>query len=160
VHAGLIWRLFPRAKLIFALRHPCDVCLSGFMQRFRQNDAFANFSTLADTVRVYDSTMRLWQLYVSALGLEHHVVRYERLIDDPRAEMRSLIDYLGLPWDDKVLDHTRRARERGRIWTSSYHQVTEPIYGHARYRWERYRKHLAPHLQQLAPHIAGFGYDR
>ena len=47
VHAGLIWRLFPRARIILNVRHPCDVCLSGFMQQFSlNNDAFANFFSL------------------------------------------------------------------------------------------------------------------
>ncbi|MGH8496468.1 MAG: tetratricopeptide repeat-containing sulfotransferase family protein [Gammaproteobacteria bacterium] len=159
VHAGLIWRLFPQARIVFSLRHPCDVCLSGFMQQFYLTDAFANFFTLEDTVLIYDKVMRLWQLYVSTLKPEHHVVRYERLIDDLESETRRLIHFLGLPWDDAALDYTRRARERGRIRTSSYHQVTEPIYTHARYRWQRYRKYFEPLEERLAPHVRYFGYS-
>jgi tetratricopeptide (TPR) repeat protein len=160
VHAGLIWRLFPRAKIVFSLRHPCDVCLSGFMQQYNSNDAFANFFTLEDTVRVYDKVMSLWRLYVSVLALDCHAVRYERLVGDLEGETRRLLRFLGLPWEDASLDYAERARQRGRIWTNSYHQVTEPIYDRARYRWLRYRAYLEPHLERLAPHIAYFGYER
>ncbi len=159
VHVGVIWRLFPRAKMIFALRHPCDVCLSGFMQQYHLTDAFANFFTLEDTVRIYDKVMNLWKLYVSMLKLDCHAVRYEQLVEDLEGETRRLFRFLGVPWDEAALDYARRARERGRIWTNSYHQVTEPIYRHARYRWLRYRRYFEPHLERLAPHIRYFGYS-
>ncbi|CAN5214145.1 hypothetical protein BH24PSE2_BH24PSE2_02550 [soil metagenome] len=159
VHVGLIWRLFPNAKIVFALRHPCDVALSGFMQQYDSNDAFANFFTLEDTVNIYDKVMNLWRLYESVLPLDRHVVKYERLVDDLERETRRLLEFLEVPWDPAVLDYASRARERGRIWTNSYHQVTEPIYRRARYRWLRYRRYFEPHLERLAPHIHHFGYS-
>ena len=46
IYAGEIFRIFPNAKFILLLRHPCDCVLSCFMQNFKLNDAMANFLTL------------------------------------------------------------------------------------------------------------------
>ena len=96
---------------------------------------------------------------MSVLKLDCHVIRYEQLVDDLEGETRRLFRFLGVPWDEAALDYARRARERGRIWTNSYHQVAEPIYRRARYRWLRYRRYFEPHLERLAPHIRYFGYS-
>lgn len=159
VQTGLIWRLFPEAKFIFLLRHPCDACLSGFMQQFSlNNDAFANFFSLDEATRLYDKVISLWRLFVDVLPIRYHLVRYENLVENAEEETRSLLKFLEMPWDDKVLDHRQRALERGSI-TPSYHQVTEPIYTRARNRWHRYRSYLEPYLDRLAPHAEHFGYS-
>ncbi len=157
--AGLIHRVFPMARFIFAIRHPCDVVLSCFMQDFRSNDAMANFFTLKDTVALYVSTMELWDLYQRDLGLSVHRIRYEDLVDDLETHTRSLCDFLGLPWQDDLRQFSTRALDRGKINTPSYEQVSKPIYREARYRWERYREHLAPFLPALQPYIERFGYS-
>jgi len=69
VDIGLIARLFPEARIILALRHPCDVCLSCFMQAFAPNDAMANFYTIEDTARLYAEVMGLWRHYENLLPL-------------------------------------------------------------------------------------------
>ena len=157
--AGLIHRVFPKARFIFALRHPCDVVLSCFMQDFHVNEAMANFFTLKDTVALYVSTMELWDLYQRDLGLSVHRIRYEDLVDDLESHTRSLCDFLGVPWEDDLRQFSSRALDRGKINTPSYEQVSKPIYREARYRWERYREHLAPFLPALQPYIERFGYS-
>ncbi len=47
----LIVRLFPNSRIILALRHPCDVVLSNFMQDYKLNDAMANFLAALSIVR-------------------------------------------------------------------------------------------------------------
>ncbi len=156
--ASLIHRVFPKARFIFALRHPCDVVLSCFMQDFHVNDAMANFFTLKETVALYVRTMELWDLYQRDLGLSVHRIRYEDLVDDLETHTRSLCDFLGLSWEDGLRQFSTKALDRGRINTPSYEQVSKPIYREARYRWERYREHLAPYLPALQPYIERFGY--
>ena len=156
-HAGLIWRLFPNAKFIFSLRHPCDVCLSAFMQQFNANDALANFYSLERTAQTYDKMMSLWRVY-TRLGLDVHPVRYESIVENRESEIRDVLDFLGLDWHDEVLDHRSSAQTRGRIATNSYQQVTEPIYTRAKFRWQRYRQFLEPCLPYLKSHIEYFGY--
>jgi len=158
VDVGLILRVFPAARFIVAVRHPCDVCLSCFMQDFKMNDVTANFVTLEETAFLYAEVMGLWQHYVRVLPHAYHVVRYEDVVDDFRTETRRLLQFLDLDWDDAVLDYAEHARRRGMITTASYHQVIEPIYRRARYRWRRYARQLEPAIRVLRPHIEYFGY--
>ncbi|HTD27871.1 MAG TPA: sulfotransferase [Xanthomonadaceae bacterium] len=156
--SGMLHRVFPQARFVFALRHPCDVVLSCFMQQFRLNSAMANFLTLADSVALYTRTMDLWEIYRTQLPLNVHTIRYEDVVDDFDGQVRSLCDFLQVPWKDELKQFATRALDRGRIDTPSYSQVSKPIYREARYRWERYREHLAPFLPALRPYIERFGY--
>ena len=155
---GLLHRVFPQAKFVFALRHPCDVVLSCFMQDFSLNNTMANFCTLADAVRMYTRTMELWQHYRAALPLAVHAIRYEDVVDDFDGQVAALCGFLGVPWREDLRDFSGKALARGRIDTPSYEQVSRPIYRDARYRWQRYRKYLEPHLPALQPWIERFGY--
>lgn len=154
----LIHRLFPGAPVIFAARHPCDVVLSGFMQDFEINDAMANFLRLKDAAALYDLVLRFWAAAREALPLDVHEIAYERLVADPEAELRPLFEFLGLPFEARLLDHRRTARERGTISTPSYAQVVEPLYGDASGRWRRYARQMAPVLPLLLPWAERLGY--
>ena len=160
VYLGLIERLFPGAKIILALRHPCDVCLSCFMQNFEINDAMANFHSIETTAGLYAKVMGLWRQYERILEPDFHAVRYEDLIGDFEGQVRGVLGFLGLAWDDSVLAYAEHARDRGHINTPSYAQVTQPIYHRARFRWLRYADHLAPVMDTLAPFIEHFGYSQ
>ena len=61
ISAGLIHRVFPSAKFIFLKRHPCDACLSCFMQGFAVNPAMSNFHSLDDATAFYVRAMDLWE---------------------------------------------------------------------------------------------------
>jgi tetratricopeptide (TPR) repeat protein len=158
VNVHLIWRIFPRAKLILALRHPCDACFSCFMQNFVLNEANTGFHTLESSADIYVNVMRTWQEAVRILPLDYHKVRYEDLVADFEHETRTLLDFLEVGWDDRVLNHTEHAAKRGTINTPSYHQVTQPIYQHAKYRWKRYATQFEPVMPVLQPFIEYFGY--
>lgn len=157
VNCALIARLFPGARVIVNLRHPCDVCLSCFMREFEGNEAMENFNTLEDTVNLYVQVMGLWQLYERVLPLSFHRFHYEGLIENFQKEVSSLVEYLGIPWTDDFLAYHNRAKTKN-IATPSYSQVVEPIYSRASYRWLRYRKYFEPYLDKLGPLIEAFGY--
>jgi tetratricopeptide (TPR) repeat protein len=157
--APLIHRLFPEAKLIFAERHPCDVVLSCFMQNFTLNPAMANFLDLANAATFYDLALSVWTRARQSFPLDVHIVRYEAVVEDKAAAMRGLTAFLGLAWDEALLDHQATARRRGPISTPSYGQVAQPIYRRARGRWERYRAQLAGILPVLAPWAEAMGYN-
>lgn len=158
VNVHLIWRVFPQAKFILAIRHPCDVCFSCFMQNFRINEAMASFFTLGSAAQVYGGVMQTWLEAVAKLPLDYHRIRYEDLVANFESETRALLEFLGVGWDDRVLGHTEHAIKRGTINTPSYHQVTQPIYQHAKYRWKRYARQFEPVLPMLQPYIDYFGY--
>ncbi len=156
--APLIHRLFPRARIILMLRHPCDVILSCFMSNFRLNSAMANFLRLEDAKEFYDLSFSHWRKSCSLWPLNVHTVVYEDLVEDVGAVVGPLLDWLGLESNSDMLDHQKTARARGLITTASYSQVTEPIYKRASGRWERYRRHLEPTFDVLAPWAIEFGY--
>ncbi len=158
-HLGLIYRLFPKARVIVAIRHPYDVCLSNFMQLFKPNDAMANFNTLEDAACCYEKVMGLWLQYEKVLPLNFHKIRYEDLIANFDQEVRSLLGFLDVEWDERVAKYYEHARGRAKIYTPSYQQVTEPIYQRAVYRWQKYESHFAGVGDILAPYIREFGYD-
>lgn len=157
VEAALIHRMFPDAKFILVLRHPCDVCLSCFMQSFGINAGMANFLTLEDSVHLYERVMTLWRRYETCLDLAVFKTRYEDLVDDFEGSVRELLNFLGLEWDDAVLDYRRHAAGRD-INTPSYTQVTQEIYTRSRYRWLRYEKYFEPLIGRLRPFMEEFGY--
>lgn len=159
LRAAFIHRVFPDAKFIFALRHPCDVVLSCWMQNFRVTQAMASFLTLENSARLYDAAMSHWERAREVMPLTVHTVRYEDMVQDLEGELRPLISFLGLEWDDALLQHQKTARDRGYIRTPSYAQVTEKIYTRSSGRWESYRKHMEPILPILAPWIEKFGYE-
>lgn len=156
--AHIIWRIFPDAKFLLAIRHPCDVCLSCFMQNIAIDNSLTTFSTLESTALFYARVMGLWQQYVRILPINYHRVRYEDLVANFEQEARHLLDYIGVGWDDAVLGYSEHAKKRI-ISTPSYHQVTQPIYQYAKFRWKRYARHFEPVMDQLMPYIKYFGYS-
>jgi hypothetical protein len=156
--AGFIHRIFPRAKFVLALRHPCDCVLSCFMQNFMLNDATVNFLSLDQSAKLYAAAMELWNAYKASLNLDTFIVKYEDLVGDLRTAAVRLIEFLGLPWDDKVLEFQETASSRGLIPTPSYAEVARPLYGQARGRWKNYSEQMKPVLPLLEPWIDEFGY--
>src|SRR5918993_2040543 len=154
----IIYRLFPDARLIFALRHPCDVVFSCYAANFKLNDAMPNFLRLDTAAELYDLSFTYFEKARDLLGLPVHTVIYENVVQDRESELKSLLDFLGLDWNADVLDHQATAAKRGRIKTASYAQVGQPIYTQAAGRWENFRKHLEPVLPTLEPWVAKFGY--
>ncbi|MBN8806725.1 MAG: sulfotransferase [Sphingomonas sp.] len=155
----IIHRLFPDARFILAMRHPCDVLLSCYITNFRLNNAMVNFLDLDTAAWVYDQTFAFWKQSSLLMRISLHQVTYEGMVADTAGELRPLFDFLDLDWHESALDHQRTAAERGTISTASYSQVTEPIYARSAGRWQRYRRQLAPILPVLKPWISQYGYD-
>jgi Tfp pilus assembly protein PilF len=154
---GLIHRIFPRAKIIFALRDPRDVVLSCFQQTFGMNAAMYQFLDLETAARYYDQVMRLGELWRAKLPLDLYVVRYEKVVADLRAEIAPLLEFLGLRWNDALLGYRRTARAKI-IRTPSAKQVIEPIYDFSVGKWRNYRDRLAPIRPLLEPWAQKLGY--
>jgi hypothetical protein len=128
------------------------------MQSFAVNEAMASFFTLESSARTYAKVMGLWRNIVGVLPLRHHRIRYEDLVGNFEGETRALLNFLEVGWDDAVRHHVEHARQRNVIDTPSYHQVTQPIYQDAKYRWKRYAGEFAPVLPILRPYIEYFDY--
>jgi tetratricopeptide (TPR) repeat protein len=159
IRMPLIHRLFPDAKIILAMRHPCDVVLSCYMQNFKPTETMASFLDLSNASRAYDRIFAYWEKCREILPLNVHMLRYEAMVEDVEGAVRPLFDFLDLPWEEQVLDHQKTAVDRGYIRTPSYAQVTEKVYSSASGRWQRYRKFMHEALPVLTPWIDRYGYS-
>ncbi len=136
---GLIHLLFPHATLIHCCRHPLDTCLSCYFQKFRQDHPYSYaLDTLGHYYRQYE---RLMQHYYTALPHPIFDVQYERLIQDPEATCRALLQFCQLPWDPNCLQFHRA---QGSVTTASSWQVRQPLYQRSVQRWHHYEVYLDP----------------
>lgn len=141
---GLIDLLFPGARVIHCMRSPLDTCLSIYFQPFIQHHAYA--SDLTNLGLYYREYLRLMAHWRAVLRIPLLELRYEDLIERPEENVRLLLDFCELPWDERCLRH----HESGRIAnTFSYDQVRRPIYKTSVARWKRYEKHLGPLIEAL-----------
>jgi hypothetical protein len=152
-------RLFPGSRVVLALRHPYDACLSGFMQLFGPNDAMANFDNLESAALMYDRVFTLWEKVSARMPLPWLPLKYEDLIVDPEGQMRALMEFLGLQWTPALLDHTSTVASRGRIITPSYQQVARPLHRESLGRWVRYARYFEKSAPLLQRHLKTWGYE-
>ncbi len=157
VHLGMIARLFPDAKVLFALRDPRDVILSCFRRRLVMTAHMYELSTLPGAAAFYDAVMSLAQLYREKLALPMLDLRHEDMIADFDGETRRICDFLGLAWDEKMRDFAADAKDRD-IKTPSAMQVVRGLNPDGAGQWRRFAPQLAPVLPVLAPWVARFGY--
>jgi hypothetical protein len=153
----LIKRVFPDAKILFALRDPRDVVLSCYQQRFGMNAAMVQFLELHTAAAYYDKVMSLGLLARDKLGLDVCDVRYERVVEDLEGVAREVAAFLGLQFEPSMLNFRDAALKRT-INTPSARQVVEPIYNRSVARWRRYETELAPILPLLNAWAARLGY--
>ncbi|MFT5869420.1 MAG: tetratricopeptide (TPR) repeat protein [Paracoccaceae bacterium] len=159
VEVPMIMRVFPKARFILALRHPCDCVLSCFMQNFRHNNAMDNFVTLKGSAEFYNLFMSVWRAQTDALSPAVAQVRYEDVIIDPKSALEAVMQTIGVDWHPAMDDHLGSANKRARIDTASYQQITQPLYQSSAGRWERYRAQFDPILHHLTPWIEHWGYS-
>lgn len=154
----MIHRLFPEAKFILALRHPCDVILSCYMQNFRSAVLAAASASLERLAQAYVAAMDCWLYHVDLIKPDVFVSRYEDLVADTPAQTRRIAEFLELDDPESMLHFDTRAREKGYIATPSYTQVIEPINRKGMNRWHRYREYFEPILPTLRPMLEHWNY--
>ncbi len=154
----VILKLFPQAKILFAVRDPRDVVLSCFRRRFNINPTTYEFLDLERTAANYDDTMSFADLLRAKIPFAEHLLVYERLVADFDSEVRKVCDFIGADWRDDLIDFADRAR-RGDVASASGAQIARGLYADGAGQWRRYREQLAPALPRLAPWIERFGYD-
>lgn len=135
---GLLACLFPKTRIIHAIRDPRDVAISCYMGGF--NDQRHPWTTKIDwALAACEQSARMMDHWKSVLDVPILDVHYERLVSDPGTEIPRLIDFLGLEWDERCLEsHSSRRTVR----TLSYDQVNKPIYTSSVNRSEHYREHM------------------
>lgn len=159
MHLDLYARLFPKAKIIVALRDPRDCILSNYFQLYRLNPSMAANLSLTGSAAYYAKVMALYLRFRAMLPDNIHEVRYESVVRNFKGECARLLEFLGLEWEDSLERYHENARKRW-INTPSYDQVTQPLYDRAIGRWKKYASHLEGVSLPLQPFIEAFGYSR
>ena len=150
-HTGLIELLLPNAKIIDVRRHPLACGFSVFSQYFviGQNNTYR----LSDIGRHYHDYVELMDHFDRVLPGRVHRVFYEDLVAQPERQIRRLLDYLELPFEEACLQFygTERA-----IATVSAEQVRQPIYRDALERWRNYEPWLGSLKAALGPVLEAY----
>ncbi len=151
VFTGLIHTILPNAKIIDVRRDPLGCGFANFSQHYNWG---VNFSyDLTDIGRYYADYIRMMDHFDRVLPGKVHRVMYEDLVNDLETEVRRLLDYLELPFDEACL---RFFENRRAVHTPSSEQVRRPINTEGLYTWRNYEKWLDPLKDALGPALHGY----
>tara|TARA_B100000029_G_scaffold364018_1_gene357174 strand:+ start:375 stop:2000 length:1626 start_codon:yes stop_codon:yes gene_type:complete len=140
IELGFIKKIFPNSKIILALRHPLDSILSCVLTSFKINEAMANYENLETTAYFYNEIFHLFKIYKNVLNLNYHEVKYENVVHDFDNTIKNLLNYLNLDNESNLKKFYITAKNRDRISTPSYNQVTQPIYTKSINRYKNFEK--------------------
>jgi tetratricopeptide (TPR) repeat protein len=144
VHIGLIRLILPNARIIHTMRDPIDTCVSCYSKLFTAGVSFSyDLAELGRHYRRYRELMTHWRSVLPPDAILD--VSYEDVVDDLEGQARRLIDYCGLPWDDRCLSFHRNSRP---VKTASAVQVRKPLFRSSLQRWRRYEADIAPLLRE------------
>ena len=147
-HIGLIHLILPKAKIIDARRHPMAGCFSCYKQLFARGQTFTyDLDKLGRYYRDYVILMDHWD---AVLPGRVHRVQYEDMVENTEAEIRRLLAYCGLEFEERCLRFFETERA---IRTPSAEQVRRPVYREGLEHWRHFEKHLEPLRQALGPAV-------
>ena len=145
-HVGLINLILPNAKIIDARRHPMDCCFSGYKQLFASGQGFTyGQERIGRYYRDYVEIMDHWDNVLPGRVLRVH---YEAMVEDTENQVRRLLDYCQLPFEEQCLKFYENKRT---IRTASSEQVRQPIYRSGMNQWQPFEQWLAPLRDALGP---------
>ena len=143
-HIGLIHLIMPNAKIIDARRYPLDCCFSMFKQLFAQGQEFSY--GLAEAGSYYNSYIKLMDHWDKVLPNKILRVNNEDVIDDLEGQVKRMLDYLELPFEEECISFHKTNRS---VRTASSEQVRKPVNKDGMGRWKPYAKNLKPLLDSL-----------
>jgi hypothetical protein len=147
MYLGLISQLFPGARVVHCKRDPRDICLSNYFIDFGAGLGFTyDLETLAYTYKAYQELMEHWKQVLPIPILD---VRYEEITADPHAQIKRILDFCGLEWEESCLNFHQSKRQ---VITASYDQVRQPLHKKSVARWKSYARHLEPVIRILGLH--------
>ena len=136
---GLIKAILPNAKIIHCTRDPMDVCLSLFKNYFSGAVNYSyDLTELGQYYNLYFNLMEYWRKTLPGFIYD---LSYESLVADQENQIRKLLEYCHLPWNDACLDFHKTRRK---VRTASNAQVRRPIYHDSVNLWKRYEQQLEP----------------
>jgi len=145
-HVGLIHLILPNAKIIDTRRQPLGCCFSCFKQHFARGQTFTY--DLDEIGRYYRDYVELMAHFDEVLPGRIHRVFYENMVEDTEGEVRRLLDYCGLPFEEGVLRFHENQRA---VRTASSEQVRQPIFRDGLEQWRHFDPWLSPLKRALGP---------
>ncbi|MFT5350809.1 MAG: tetratricopeptide (TPR) repeat protein, partial [Gammaproteobacteria bacterium] len=143
---GFLDLILPNAKIIDARRHPLDACLSCYRQLFAKGQAFTY--DLVEIGEYYLEYQRMMDHWHDVLPGRILTVQYEELVTDFENQVRRILEYCNLPWEDNCLTFYETQRP---VRTPSSEQVRQPIYTNSINHSQKYAKHLGELIEVLEP---------
>ena len=153
-HIGLIHLILPNARIIDARRHPMGACFSGFKQLFASGQTFTY--DLAGIGYYYRDYIKLMDHWDEVLPGRVHRVQYEDMVNNTEFEIRRLLEYCGLEFEERCLRFYETERA---VRTPSSEQVRQPVYTEGLEQWRHYEAHLAPLKEALGPLLERYPID-
>jgi tetratricopeptide (TPR) repeat protein len=144
-HIGLIQLMFPNCKIVDTRRHPMACCFSNFKQLFGDGQEFSY--GLEEVGRYYSGYVELMDHWENALPGKILRVQYEDVVEDLETQVRRLLDFLGLPFDQRCIEFHKTERA---VHTPSAEQVRQPIYREGMDQWKNFEPFLEPLRRVLA----------
>ena len=145
-YVGFIKAILPNAKIIDARRHPMDSCFGCFKQHFAKGQTFSyDLFELGEFYLEYCEMMAHWDVALPGAVLR---VQYEEVVEDLEAQVRRILDYCDLPFEESCINFHENKRS---VRTASSEQVRQPIYSGSVATWKRYGSHLDALAEILAP---------
>ena len=146
IYVGILRLALPNAKIINAMRHPLDSCLGSFKQLFASGQPFTyDMTELGEYYLQYRRLMDHWHETLPGFVLDVH---YEEVISDLDGQVRRILDFCELPFEEACLrfHETERA-----VKTASSEQVRRPIYSSSVNLWRNYETDLGELVHILKP---------
>ena len=145
-HIGLINLMLPNAKIIDARRHPMGCCFSGFKQLFAEGQDFTyGLEEIGTYYKDYVELMDHWDKVLPGKVLR---VQYEDVVEDLDTQVRRILDYCGLDFEDSCISFHETERS---VRTPSSEQVRQPIYQSGVDQWKNFEANLEPLKKALGP---------
>jgi hypothetical protein len=145
---GFIQTILPDAKIIDARRHPLDSCLSCFRQLFARGQPFTyDLTDIGEYFLEYQRLMDHWHAVLPGAVL---TVQYENMVTDFESQVRQILEYCELPWEDACVNFHETERP---VRTASSEQVRQPIYSKSINYWRNYEQYLGELIEVLEPSL-------
>jgi tetratricopeptide (TPR) repeat protein len=148
---GFIHSILPMAKIIDARRHPVDACVGNLRQLYARGQTFSyDQSDIGEYYLQYIRMMDHWDKVLPGRVLRVH---YEDTVNDLESQVRRILDYLELPWEDACLNYHETDRP---VRTASSEQVRQPIYTSGLGFWKNYEPYLDELVEILEPVLESY----
>ena len=145
LYIGLIAASFPEAKILHIKRNQKAVCWANYKQWFKSKDLSYSYSIndIIEYYRLYEDLMNFWK---KLFNNRIYDVDYESLTVNHEDEIKKLIKYLDLDWEERCLSPEKNKRV---VTTASNKQIRNKIFKGSSQKWKNYKPFLNGALDSL-----------